>query len=89
VFVVVVVGGLGSVVGSLWASLLIGVLTSFVIGLDLSVGSIAGALGFTSIAQELARSNSDFSISMLAGAVPFILMLAVLLFRPMGLMGRQ
>jgi branched-chain amino acid transport system permease protein len=89
VFVVVVVGGLGSVVGSLWASLLIGVLTSFVIGLDLSIGSIAAALGFNSLAQELARSNSDFSISMLAGAVPFMLMLAVLLFRPMGLMGRQ
>jgi branched-chain amino acid transport system permease protein len=89
VFVVVVVGGLGSVVGSLWASLLIGVLTSFVIGLDLSVGSIAGSLGFNALSQELSRSNSDFAISMLAGAVPFILMLAVLLFRPMGLMGRQ
>jgi branched-chain amino acid transport system permease protein len=89
VFVVVVVGGLGSVVGSLFASLLIGVLTSFVIGLDLSVSSIAGTLGFTKFASELARNNSDFSISMLAGAVPFMLMLAVLLFRPMGLMGRQ
>lgn len=84
VFVVVVVGGLGSVVGSLWASLLIGVLTSFVIGLDLSASSIASAFGLASIAPRL-----DFNISMLAGAVPFMLMLAVLLFRPMGLMGRQ
>jgi branched-chain amino acid transport system permease protein len=85
VFVVVVVGGLGSVVGSLWASLLIGVLTSFVIGTDISVSSIAGMLGFTSIATD----GAEFNVSMLAGAVPFILMLVVLLVRPMGLMGRQ
>lgn len=85
VFVVVVVGGLGSVVGSLWASLLIGILTSFVIGMDISVSSIAGLLGFTS----LAAGGSEFNVSMLAGAVPFILMLVVLLVRPMGLMGRQ
>ena len=84
VFVVVVVGGLGSIVGSLWASLLIGILTSFVIGLDLSVSSIAKGVGLSSGAAGL-----DFNISMLAGAVPFMLMLAILLFRPMGLMGRQ
>ncbi len=85
VFVVVVVGGLGSVVGSLWASLLIGVLTSFVIGMDISVSSLAGMLGFTSVAT----GGAEFNVSMLAGAVPFILMLVVLLVRPMGLMGRQ
>jgi branched-chain amino acid transport system permease protein len=85
VFVVVVVGGLGSVVGSLWASLLIGVLTSFVIGMDISVSSIASLLGFT----PLATGGAEFNVSMLAGAVPFILMLVVLLIRPMGLMGRQ
>ena len=84
VFVVVVVGGLGSVVGSLWASLLIGVLTSFVIGMDISVSSIAAMLGFTSPA-----TGAELNVSMLAGAVPFILMLIVLLVRPMGLMGRQ
>jgi branched-chain amino acid transport system permease protein len=87
VFVVVVVGGLGSVVGSLWASLLIGVLTSFVIGLDLSVSWIASTVGLIAIFPQL--GNSDFNISMLAGAVPFVLMLFVLLVRPMGLMGRS
>lgn len=87
VFVVVVVGGLGSVVGSLWASLLIGVLTSFVIGLDLSVSSIASKVGLTALIPQLA--SSELNISMLAGAVPFILMLFVLLVRPMGLMGRS
>jgi branched-chain amino acid transport system permease protein len=88
VFVVVVVGGLGSVVGSFWASLLIGVLTSFVIGTDLSVGSIVTELGLHIDPAKLGAFGR-FNISMLAGAVPFILMLVVLLVRPMGLMGRQ
>jgi branched-chain amino acid transport system permease protein len=88
VFVVVVVGGLGSIVGSFWASLLIGILTSFIIGMDVSIGSIAAKFGFGPVAAQLGPI-SDFNISMLAGAVPFILMLVVLLVRPMGLMGRQ
>jgi branched-chain amino acid transport system permease protein len=88
VFVVVVVGGLGSVVGSLWASLIIGIVTSFVIGIDLSASSFASKLGFTALAARLATAG-DFNVSMLAGAVPFMLMLVVLLVRPMGLMGRQ
>jgi branched-chain amino acid transport system permease protein len=88
VFVVVVVGGLGSIVGSFWASLLIGILTSFIIGMDVSIGSIAAKFGFGPVAAQLG-AISDFNISMLAGAVPFILMLVVLLVRPMGLMGRQ
>lgn len=88
VFVVVVVGGLGSVVGSLWASLIIGIVTSFVIGMDLSASSFAGKLGFAALAERFAAAG-DFNVSMLAGAVPFMLMLVVLLVRPMGLMGRQ
>lgn len=88
VFVVVVVGGLGSVVGSLWASLMIGVLTSFAIGADVSLYSIAAKFGFGAWFAELGAFTKT-SLSMFAGAVPFILMLFVLLFRPMGLMGRR
>lgn len=88
VFVVVVVGGLGSVAGSLWASLLIGILTSFAIGTDASISSIAGNLGIGQVAAKLG-AIAELNISMFAGAVPFILMLVVLLVRPMGLMGRQ
>lgn len=88
VFVVVVVGGLGSVVGSLWASLLIGILTSFTIGMDASLSSVANKLGMGPIVAPLG-TIAELNISTLAGAVPFILMLFVLLVRPMGLMGRQ
>lgn len=88
VFVVVVVGGLGSVVGSLWASLLIGVLTSFAIGMDISLYSIGVRLGIGPWVASLGAFTKT-SFSMFAGAVPFILMLLVLLFRPMGLMGRR
>ena len=40
VFVVVVVGGIGSLAGAFWASILIGLLQTFAVGLDVSVAPI-------------------------------------------------
>src|SRR5438445_13622491 len=45
VFVVVVVGGLGSVAGALVASLMIGVFVSFAVGLDVSMASLLAYAG--------------------------------------------
>ncbi len=69
VFVVVVVGGLGSLGGAFAASLLIGVLQTAAATADVSV--VPGV--------ALAR---------LAPALPFVLMLLVLVLRPQGLLGR-
>ena len=46
VFVVIVVGGLGSLKGALVASILIGVLQTTAISLDLSINSLIETLGF-------------------------------------------
>jgi len=69
VFVVVVVGGLGSLSGAFAASLLIGVLQTAAAAADLTV--LPGV--------TLAR---------LAPALPFVLMLLMLVLRPQGLLGR-
>lgn len=88
VFVVVVVGGLGSLGGSLVASLLIGIFSSFAVGLD---WSLAGALDWVGLG-EWARGVGgllDMPLSSISGTVPFLLMLIVLLVRPAGLMGSK
>ena len=88
VFVVVVVGGLGSLEGSLIASLLIGLFSSFAVGLD---WSIAGALSYVGLG-EWARGVGGpltMTLSSISGTVPFLLMLIVLLVRPAGLMGER
>lgn len=88
VFVVVVVGGLGSLQGSLFASILIGVFTSFAIGLDWTLAGMLDLVGL----GEMARSAGGIfllKLSELSGTVPFVLMLIVLLVRPAGLMGER
>jgi branched-chain amino acid transport system permease protein len=88
VFVVVVVGGLGSIQGSFWASLLIGVLTSCIIVMDWSLADAARLIGLGDMAKQVGGVFL-IPVSALAGVVPFLLMLLVLLFRPAGLMGER
>ena len=86
VFVVVVVGGLGSVAGAFLASLLIGVLQTVMVSVDLSVLDAAGALG---IRLPAGTALTRLSVTQLAPVMPYLLMVAVLVFRPRGLMGAR
>lgn len=88
VFVVVVVGGLGSLKGSLVASLMIGLFSSFAVGIDWSLASLFAIVGL----GEWARSVGGLmtmTVSSVSGTIPFVLMLVVLLVRPAGLMGER
>ena len=85
-FVVVAVGGLGSVVGALIASLMIGVFMSFAVGLDVSFASLLGLFGLGKWATEIGGVLT-LRLSTIANGVPFLLMILVLLLRPAGLMG--
>ena len=88
IFVVVVVGGLGSIEGALIASVVIGIFSSFAVGLDWTVASLGKPFG---LYDWLASHGELFTVrlSTIAGAIPFILMLLVLLLRPAGLMGEK
>lgn len=86
VFVVVVIGGLGSLGGAMLASLLIGVLTSFAVGIDYSLADLLAMVGARDAAEAMGGLLT-LKLSSLAATLPFALMLLVLLVRPSGLMG--
>jgi len=88
VFVVVVVGGLGSLMGSLIASLMIGLFSSFAVGLDWSMASLFGLIGLGNWAESIGGPLT-ITLSSISGTIPFVLMLIVLLVRPAGLMGER
>lgn len=88
VFVVVVVGGLGSIEGSLVASLLIGLFSSFAAGLDWSLADLFSVVGLGDWARGVGGLLT-LTLSSVSGTVPFLLMLVVLLLRPAGLMGER
>ncbi|MEW6643427.1 MAG: branched-chain amino acid ABC transporter permease [Pseudomonadota bacterium] len=86
VFVVVVVGGLGSLEGAFAASLIIGLLTSLSIGIDVSLADLFGYLGLGGAVTALG-GPFVVKLSTFAGAMPVLVMLIVLMVRPAGLFG--
>jgi branched-chain amino acid transport system permease protein len=85
IFVVVVVGGMGSLGGALLASLLIGVIQTFAVALDHSLGGLAQSLGMTVAPNALL----DLKISTIAPVLPYVLLVLILIFRPKGLLGTR
>ena len=88
VFVVVVVGGLGSLEGALVASLLIGLFISFSVGFDWSLADVLALVGLGDWARGVGGLLT-LQLSTIAASMPFLLMLLVLLIRPAGLCGRR
>ena len=88
IFVVVVVGGLGSMEGALVASLVIGVFSSFAVGLDWTLAGMGIPFGLDHWLTQIGGPLT-VRLSTLAGAIPFLLMLVILLMRPAGLMGEK
>ena len=86
VFVVVVVGGLGSLEGAFAASLIIGLLTSLSIGIDVSIADLFGYVGLGGVVTALG-GPLVIKLSTFAGAMPVLVMLIVLMVRPAGLFG--
>jgi branched-chain amino acid transport system permease protein len=88
VFVVVVVGGLGSLGGAMLASLLIGVVTSLAVGVDRSAADLLALVGAGEWAESVGGLMT-LKLSSLAATIPFALMLLILMVRPSGLMGEK
>jgi len=87
-FVVVVVGGLGSLNGALLASVIIGLLTSFSVGANVSFADFAALFGQRALAEQIGGLLS-LRVNTIAGSLPVLLMLLVLLTRPAGLLGER
>jgi branched-chain amino acid transport system permease protein len=89
VFVVVVVGGLGSLSGAFFASLLIGMVQTFAVSLDYSVGSVLASMGLA-IAPSLQGSTlARLTMAQVAPILPYLLLVLILIFRPRGLLGSR
>lgn len=89
IFVVVVVGGMGSLVGALLASLLIGVLQTYAVALDYSFVTLFAGLGAQIAPDTFGFPVLNLRISQTAPVLPYLLLVLVLVFRPRGLMGTR
>ena len=89
VFVVIVVGGLGSLKGALVASILIGVLQTTAISLDVSINSFIETIGLTVNVESLWHILIDLTISQVAPILPYLLLVVMLIIRPRGLFGNR
>lgn len=89
VFVVVVVGGMGSLAGAFIASLIIGALQTFSVALDYSMLDFFGLFGITVSPESIWHGLWEITLSQTAPVMPYLLMVVMLIVRPRGLMGKR
>jgi branched-chain amino acid transport system permease protein len=89
VFVVVVIGGLGSLTGAFVASLLIGIVQTFAVALNVSVGDVAGAAGIHTGSLPALHDLWRVTVAQVAPILPYLLLVLVLIVRPTGLFGTR
>jgi len=89
IFVVVVVGGMGSLAGAFLASLLIGIVQTFAVAIDSSLMSAAQMLGATVTPQTFGYAVLKLKISQIAPIMPYLFLILILIFRPKGLLGTR
>jgi len=88
-FVVVVVGGLGSLSGAFLASLLIGLVQTFAVSVNLSVADVLGGIGVAPPAGGPLSDLWNVTVAQIAPIIPYLLLVLILIFRPTGLMGTR
>ena len=87
-FVVVVVSGLGSLPGAFVASLLIRLVRTLAVSMNGSLASVFGPLS-PAWAASWVSDIWSVSVAQVAPIVPYLLLVLVLIFRPMGLLGTR
>ncbi len=89
VFVVVVFGGLGSLAGCFIAALIMGMVQTFAVVIDWSVGDLLRPLGVALSSDNLLGEFLTVPIARIGPLLPFVMMIGILLFRPRGLLGTR
>jgi branched-chain amino acid transport system permease protein len=89
VFVVVVIGGLGSLTGAFVASLLIGIVQTFAVALDVSLGTALTSMGVRVDATSALHDLWRITIAQVAPILPYLLLVLILIVRPTGLFGTR
>ena len=88
-FVVVVVGGLGSLAGAFLGSIVIGVMQTFAVAVDHSLFSLLEPLGVASPGGWADNDVTRMNLSQVAPILPYLLLVLILIFRPKGLLGTR
>ena len=89
VFVVVVVGGMGSLAGAFLASVLIGIIQTFAVAVDSSLMSAVGTLGVAVTPETFGYALLKLKVSQIAPILPYLFLVLMLIFRPKGLLGTR
>jgi len=89
IFVVVVVGGMGSLAGAFLASLLIGLVQTFAVAMDQSLATGLQLLGMTVTEETFGWPLLKLTISQVAPILPYLFLVLILIFRPKGLLGTR
>jgi branched-chain amino acid transport system permease protein len=89
IFVVVVVGGMGSLSGAFVASLLIGVIQTFAVGVDSSLMGAAASMGLDITDKTFGYALWKLKVSQVAPILPYLFLVLMLIFRPKGLLGTR
>jgi branched-chain amino acid transport system permease protein len=88
-FVVVVVGGLGSLPGAFVASLLIGLLQTFAVSVNASLADLFSFLQFTPKPGTTLGDLWNVTVAQIAPIMPYLLLILILIFKPTGLLGTR
>jgi branched-chain amino acid transport system permease protein len=89
IFVVVVVGGMGSLAGAFLASLLIGLVQTFAVAIDQSLLTLFTAWGWQITPATFGHALLEIKVSQVAPILPYLLLVLMLMFRPRGLLGTR
>ena len=89
IFVVVVVGGMGSLSGAFLASLLIGTIQTFAVAFDYSLLGALQQVGVSVGASLSANTLLTMKLSQVAPILPYLFLVLILIFRPKGLLGNR
>ena len=89
VFVVIVIGGLGSLWGSLIAALFIGIVDNLAISFDLSLYPLFAIFGVDQQVEGALQDLVRLTTASIAPVLPYALLVLMLIVRPRGLFGTR
>lgn len=88
-FVVVVFGGLGSLSGAFIASLMIGLIQTFAIAINYSLGDFLSQFGMDRPIEGFLSDLWQVTVAQIGPVIPYLMLVLILIFRPTGLMGTR
>ncbi len=89
IFVVVVVGGLGSLAGAFVGSIVIGLLQTLPLTVDKSLADLVARWGWSIAPGDALYSIAKITLAQAAPILPYLLLVLILIFRPKGLLGTR